>query len=83
MTLPNLTYPTAELIAYRDELERKIFELNRYIRQPRTLHEQRNHYRDLCIEVLDILNRRESCPHEDFTENLEGRKCRECGLETK
>jgi hypothetical protein len=25
----------------------------------------------------------ESCPHEDFTENLEGRTCRECGLETK
>jgi hypothetical protein len=42
-----------------------------------------DHLQDLICETIEELNKRESCPHEDFTENLEGRKCRECGLETK
>ncbi len=78
MTLPNLTSPTAELIAYRDELKSRQAMFRLYCDWP-----QVKHCHDLLTEVLDLINRRESCPHEDFTENLEGRKCRTCGLETK
>ncbi len=111
MTLPNLTSPTAELEAYRDELVNDLSTRNKEIAR---LTAQSHHVYRLIEEVLDLINRRESCPHpsltdgtcsgcglpadqlpfmttthwrecphEDFTENLEGRKCRECGLDTK
>ncbi len=86
MTLPNLISPTAELIAYRDELKAKIVHLRNFsAAYPDDSYPLKliRHYEDEAIELLDILNRRESCPHEDFTENMEGRKCRTCGLETK
>ncbi len=117
MTLPNLTSPPAELIAYRDELKAKIVHLRNFsAAYPDDSYPLKliRHYEDEAIEVLDELNRRESCQHpgltdgtcsgcglpadqlpfmttthwrecahEDFTENLEGRTCRECGLETK
>ncbi len=111
MTLPNLTSPTAELIAYRSMLCGSIGDLNLKILQ---MECKREYLREMVTEIADELNRRESCthpsltdgtcsgcglpadqlpfmttthwrecPHEDFTENLEGRKCRTCGLETK
>ena len=80
MTFPNLTSTTAELIAYRDELVKKIGDLDFDISSARM---KRCHLKDSAEEVIDIINRRESCTHEDFTENLEGRTCRTCGLETK
>ncbi len=80
MTLPKLTSTTAELIAYRDCLRDRIRVLQDSGELNRPMWE---HLSDMCMAVVDIINRRESCTHEDFTENLEGRKCRTCGLETE
>ncbi len=80
MTLPNLTSTTAQLRVYLDALKQEIVDQERAAQMAES---RRRHASNLACEVLDELNRRESCPHEDFTENLEGRKCRECGLETK
>ncbi len=80
MTLPRLTSPTAELIAYRDEMRTV---RNLLVKDRDQLQARIDHMTDMLLDVLNELERREPCTHEDFTENLEGRTCRTCGLETK
>ncbi len=80
MTHTPLTATTKELQARLDRLKQRIADNDRQIDR---LDERREMLCEAVCEVLGIINRRESCPHEDFTENLEGRTCRTCGLETK
>ena len=57
MTLPNLTSPTAELLAYRTELVQQLIAAKI---QMRAAEQLRDHLESLILEVVDELDQREA-----------------------